>query len=231
MQEVYFFFDDSGVFHANEKSGFFVYAGYVFTSRKELDEAKRRYTSVNKTLKKALEFEGELKAAKLENKYRRALFNSMKGCHCVSCAVNLSKIYKNIINDKHARCRYKDYIIKRCVKAKLHQLIACGEILANESIHIHLNIDEQLTSSDGFYSLKDSITEELQHGIINFDYGTFFEPTFSKDVTVNLKYCESSKNYMIQASDIFANRIWSSYKNGRQGLREGIGKHLHLTLP
>ena len=63
MQNVYFFFDDSGVLHKNEPSGFFVYAGYVFTSKEELEKAKREYIHANKILKKALNRTDELKAA------------------------------------------------------------------------------------------------------------------------------------------------------------------------
>ena len=40
MQEVIFFFDDSGVFHKNAPGHHFVYAGYVFTDRDELNDAK-----------------------------------------------------------------------------------------------------------------------------------------------------------------------------------------------
>lgn len=68
--EVIFFFDDSGVFHKNEPSGYFVYAGYVFVNREDLELAKRKYIHANKALKKALGVSGELKASKLHPKYR-----------------------------------------------------------------------------------------------------------------------------------------------------------------
>ena len=53
-QEVIFFFDESGVLHKNEPSGYFIYAGYVFTDRSTLESAKRKYIHANKALKKAL---------------------------------------------------------------------------------------------------------------------------------------------------------------------------------
>ena len=55
--------------HKNEKTGFFVYAGYVFTNRKELESAKCKYRDANKQLKKALKRQDELKASTLKNKY------------------------------------------------------------------------------------------------------------------------------------------------------------------
>ena len=33
-----------------------------------------------------------------------------------------------------------------------------------------INIDEQSTKSNGYYNLKDGLTEELLHGISNFNY-------------------------------------------------------------
>ena len=53
---------------------------------------------------------------------------------------------------------------------------------------------------------------------------------FEKNVTVDLRYCESNNNYLIQASDILANRIWASYATGNKELRN-IGNHVRLTLP
>ena len=59
-RQIYFFFDDSGVLHKNEQSGRFVYAGYVFLSREELDSAKRKYIHANKEIKKSTGKSGEL---------------------------------------------------------------------------------------------------------------------------------------------------------------------------
>ena len=78
LQKVFFSFDDSGILHIKEKSGYFVYAGYVFTSLEEKETAKRKYISANKALKKILGTEEELKACKLIPKHRRSLFNSIK---------------------------------------------------------------------------------------------------------------------------------------------------------
>lgn len=72
-QEVIFFFDDSGVLHKHEPSGYFVYAGYVFTNRQELEIAKRRYINANKKLKQALGRADELKAANLSAKHKKSI--------------------------------------------------------------------------------------------------------------------------------------------------------------
>lgn len=230
-QRVYFFFDDSGVLHRNEASGYFVYGGYIFVSREELDAAKHKYINANKKLKIALSRDDELKAAGLDAKHKRALFMSVREYESISCSVNISRVYDSIMDSKKSICRYKDYVLKRCVKSKLQDLINRRKLNADENITICINIDEQLTATDGYYSLQDSIKEELQHGIQNFDYGTFHKPIFNSEVTINLRFCESKNNYMIQASDILANRIWTSFRTGNKELLNKIPNHIHLTFP
>ena len=111
MQTVYFYFDDSGTFHKNEPSGYFLYAGYVFCNVNDRDIAKRKYINANKKIRQATGKTGELKASVLEAKYKRALFNSTRSYESVSAAVNLSRIYDHILEKKKSRCRYKDYIL------------------------------------------------------------------------------------------------------------------------
>lgn len=229
-KEVYFFFDDSGVLHKNEPSGFFVYAGYIFTSRKELDDAKRKYINANKKLKASRGICGELKASMLGPSQKRSLFNSIKEYESISAAVDISRVYDYILSDKKSRCRYKDYVLKICVKRKLNDLIARGILSHNDDVSILIYIDEQLTATNGYYDLRDSIMEELRHGIANFNYGVRHAALFTGDVRVSIEYCDSKNNYLIQASDIIANRIWTSYRVCNPKLRE-IPNHMALTFP
>lgn len=229
-QEVIFFFDDSGVLHKNELSGYFVYAGYVFTNKKDLDSAKRKYINANKKLKKALKRTDELKAATLETKHKRSLYNSVKEYDSVAVVVDISRLYDYVLADKKSICRYKDYILKRCIKNKLKKMITDGVISKNENIKISIYIDEQLTATNGYYDLRDSIKEELQHGIVNFDYGVKHTHVFDSEVEAIIHYCDSNTNYMIQASDILANRIWGSYKRGERNLRIK-NNQIILTFP
>lgn len=230
MQEVIFFFDDSGVLTKKESSGYFVYAGYVFTSRNTLNTARRKYIHANKALKKVLGRNDELKAASLTPNHKRALFNAVREYESVSVTVDISQVYNHILAEKKSICRYKDYALKRCIKNKLKALIADGIISKTEKIKLHIYIDEQLTATNGYYDLKDSIKEELQYGIINFDYGVKHQNLFDSNVEVVIQYCDSRENYMIQASDILANRIWNSYRTKNRNLRS-IDNHIALTLP
>lgn len=75
--------------------------------------------------------------------------------------MEIKQVYASILSNKKAICRYKDYVLKRCVKAKLQELIKKGILKDDEDITIEVNIDEQLTATNGYYSLRDSIKEEL----------------------------------------------------------------------
>jgi hypothetical protein len=230
LQEVFFYFDDSGTFHRNEQSGYFVYAGFVFLDKKTADEAKHKYINANKKIRQALGRTDELKACSLEIKHRRALFNSVREYDSLAVVVDINRIYDYILDNKKSRCRYKDYVLKRCIKNKLKRLIADGILSTDEDISITIYIDEQLTATNGYYDLRDSIREELQYGIVNFDYSVIHHHLFDSNVIVNIHYCDSSNNYLIQACDILANRIWNSYREKNTELRK-ISNHYTLTIP
>ena len=109
-------------------------------------------------------------------------------------------------------------------------MITDGILSKNEDITISIYIDEQLTATNGYYDLRDSIKEELKHGIINFNYGISYPNVFDANVEVIIHYCDSSTNYMIQASDILANRIWTSYRINNRKLRMKDNQTI-LTFP
>jgi len=227
---VRFFFDDSGVFHKTESSGYFVYAGYVFFNMNDSDSAKRKYKKALSELKKSVDLEGEFKASSLNAKHKRSLHNSVREFDSLSIAVKLDRVYDHIINDKKSRGRYKDYILKRGIKSKLSEALKYERINADDDINLFIYIDEQQTATNGYYSLEASIKEELQYGIHNFDYGITHNRILNGAINVKVEYCDSKSNYLIQASDILANRVRASYFNNNQKLRE-IPNHSILTFP
>lgn len=229
MKQIYFFLDDSGTLHRNENSGFFVYAGYVFVGNDDKENAKRQYRKMCKDIKDANEYSGELKACLLKKKHKRALVNVLSMYESISCSVDISRVRQNILSEKLSRFRYKDYIIKRLVKAKINDLIRRKIISAHEDIELFINIDEQHTATNGWYDLKNSIKEELVNGIFNFDYGRTYPPILHGNVTLRIRYCDSKNNYLIQASDIIANYIWHSCIGDINMFR--LPKHFRLQFP
>lgn len=230
LQHLYFFFDDSGILHATNRVGYFVYAGFVFTSRDQLDNAKRKYKSLLIKIKKELQCTDELKAAALGKKHRRALYNVLRSERSLSVEVHIPRVYERILCSGKSICRYKDYILKMLVKKEIERIIRSGEISADSDIFIHIAVDEQLTATDGIYGLRASVKEELQSGISNYNYGHLHPPLFNATVEVEVKYCDSKCDYMIQAYDVLANRIYCSYKFDNVSLRD-IPNHYSLHQP
>lgn len=230
MQLLYFYFDDSGVLHKNNEIGKFVYAGYAFVSRLNMEQARREYRSLSERIGNELGRTGEIKAYRLENKYRRALYNVMRKWDSLAATINIDKLYNAILNNKKSICRYKDFVIKRLVKKQIKLWLNDNRINAEEDTRIFVFMDEQLTATDGIYSLSETIFEELRNGIRNFDYGTFYPPLLKGKLDVQVRYVDSSRDYLVQASDILANRIYTSYRDNRSSFRK-FSNHICLILP
>lgn len=135
MQNLYLYIDDSGVFHRNEKSHYFVYAGFIFIGEDERDTAKRKYININNQLKKSLGANYELKSSCLSNKHKKALYTVLQGYESFSVAVDLSKVHSAILSDKKSINRFKDYALKRVIKEKIISLIQCGKVFINIDIN------------------------------------------------------------------------------------------------
>ena len=230
-QRLHFYFDDSGVLHKNAPINRFIYAGYVFVDDKEKEEAKRKYKALNKKIRREEGRDDEIKACNTCKRHKRALYNVLREYESLSVVVRINHLYDYILSDKKSICRYKDYILKRLIKEKAKEIISKGLIDSDVDTQILINIDEQLTASNGYYNLKESIQEELKFGIYNYDYGKMHPNVFNGDLDIVIKYCESKNDYLIQASDILANRIFSSYKYNQPNLRNGMPNHKFLTMP
>lgn len=232
-QVVSIYLDDSGVFTTGNNSKFFVYGGYSFTNDTDRLTAKSLYKKRVNEIRKSLGYTNgnELKAAILSAKHKRSLFEVMKKYNSVDVAVNLGSVYPNILENKLAVHRYKDYVLKRLVKAEVERLISSGEIDPYKPAELKVYIDQQHTSTDGYYTLAESISEELNHGINNFNYGMFYPPIFKAPVKLHISFCDSAHDYLIQASDILANRIFTAYNYNLPQLAKDIPFHTHIDLP
>lgn len=227
------YLDDSGVFTTSNNSKFFVYGGYSFTNDKDRLTAKSVYKRRVKEIRQSLRLTNgdELKAAVLSAKHKRSLYEVVKQYNSIDVTVKLADVYPNILENKLAVHRYKDYVLKRLVKAEVERLIGSSEIDPYRPAELKVYIDQQHTSTDGYYTLSESISEELNHGINNFNYGMFYPPLFKAPVKVHISFCDSAHDYLIQASDILANRIFTAYNYNLPQLAKDIPFHTHLSLP
>lgn len=225
-QECFIYLDDSGVLHKNARGQFFIYAGYIFLSKKQKDAALANYRSAARQIQKSLSKKNqEAKAYVLSGHQKRFLNSRLAEYGSFSCVVDKSCVYGSILDSKKSIHRYKDYCLKRASKTKVQELIKRGLIDPARPITLRFFIDNQPTSTDGIYNLRESIREEFQNGIANFDYGIRYDALFSERVQVFTTFCDSSKNYLIQASDILANSLFTKYNFGRSFTIP----HLHHT--
>ncbi|MCB7152136.1 DUF3800 domain-containing protein [Lactiplantibacillus plantarum] len=230
MKTVWFFLDDSGVLHNRAQNKIFVYAGYSFIDKEEKEDAKRRYRDLSHKIHDGAHIHGEVKASKLGRKDKAKLYRVMKRENSLAATVKISDVYNSILGDKRSIHRYKDYVMKRIIKKQIKKYIDNEELDPDEDLKINIFLDEQATSTNGIYTLEDSIYEELAEGIQNFDYGNFYHPIIRGNVEVSVKFCDSSCNFLIQSADILANRIWTSYMIEKREMRD-LTNHIWLHLP
>lgn len=232
MQEIFMFFDDSGVLHRNAPNRFFVYAGYSFVGCDSKNKAKNRYKTAVSRVRKKRHFlkDEEVKACKLMREDRYELYRTLKNEESVGLTVDIKRVHDSILNNKKSIHRYKDYVLKRLVKDKMEDLIGHGLIDPEQDIKLRICVDEQGTATNGIYNFKESVYEELKIGINNFNYGVFYEPIVFGKLEIAVEYCDSKNNYLIQASDILANRLWVSFKINDRKMKN-IPNHMCLKLP
>lgn len=97
------------------------------------------------------------------------------------------------------------------IKNTIKFLIDNGKINPSLPIYLHVNIDQMPTKSNGYYTLKDGLIEELKHGIINYNYANRFKPIIHSELEVQVAYKDSKKDLGIQMADILANTIRHSF--------------------
>lgn len=232
-QEISIYLDDSGVFSARHHNDFFVYAGYVFLCEQDRIDARSAFKTASQEIKEHLKIPltDELKAAGLKLKYKRSLYNCVRRFDSMSAVVDLRHVKSFIMDDKLSIHRYKDYALKRIIKAKLESLIIAGRVYPDRPVYLRVYIDQQHTSTNGYYTLSASIREELIHGIRNFNYGVFHPPILFADFKMQIQFCDSAHDYLVQASDILANRLWTGYNFDIPHLYKNIPSHKNILLP
>lgn len=235
-QNIYINMDDSGRLVKEKNELVFVYGGVFFLSLKEQEDFSRKYKALvnlikpkycpdfkqDKTLKdnfcsthnhqNCKYFCPELKSNMLKPSDRRRLLNFIKKYDTSVAVISNHKVKDYIFDSKASKGRFKDYIIKREIKRIIENLISQNRINPNSHVKLILNLDEQSTVSNGYYDLESSIREELQFGVLNYDYGISFPPILSS-VTVKIRYRNSYFNYPVQAADLLVGEVRHCYYN------------------
>lgn len=216
-QTIYIYMDDSGKMSHSEKCC--SYGGIYFKNRDARDNFKRLYMDIIKNNKcRFCNLDNtncshkcpEIKSNNTNTRFRRRIVNLIKN----SCYVNsfVTTIYNRdipleVLNIKHSRGRRTDYYQKRIIKEIVKKLIKEKDIEPYKHLTLIVEIDESPRATNGIYNLKESIIEKLQYGITNYDYGCTFSPILFGGLTVELKYVDSKKNVLVQASDFFVGYV------------------------
>jgi hypothetical protein len=134
------------------------------------------------------------------------------------------RIRKSSIKEDNAtRRRYTDYAIKRMIKNTINELIVLKKIDPHQPVELILNMDQQSTKSNAYYSLKSGIYEELLYGINNFDYGVTHKPILFSTLMIKLNYLSSHKSYVIQAADLVAGTVRKAFLENQSNFYNHIG--------
>ena len=115
LQTIYINIDDSGKLVDTEKVS--IYAGLVFTSKKEKDKFITQYRSIVQSIKckycnqditicKSNRSCPDLKHNMLKAKHNRQLMNYIKKYSTICCVINNSKVYPSIKADTASRGRF-----------------------------------------------------------------------------------------------------------------------------
>lgn len=237
QQTIYINMDDSGRLVKGEPDELvFVYGGIFFLTQQQQDDFARQYKALVDILKpkycKSFQNDNtinethcfnhnyqnckydcpELKSNMLRPKDRRRLLNFIKKYDTSVAVVSNYKIQPSIFDSKASKGRFKDYVIKREVKKIIENLISQNRLDSTKHVKLFLNLDEQSTVSNGYYDLESSIKEELQFGIMNFNYGISFPPILSS-VEIKIRYKNSYYNYPVQAADLLVGEVRHAYYN------------------
>jgi len=227
IQTIYINIDDSGKISTKERIA--VYGGLVFLNKNEKDKFITQYRSIINSLKcNYCNFNNtncnnkcpELKHSNLKNKDIRRIINYLKKYLIITCIIENNKLYDYIINNKASKGRYNDYAIRRTIRGIIAKLIMDNRIDANKPLKLIINIDEQSTKSNGYYTLKEGLVEELKYGITNYNYGKMHSPIIYNELDITLTYQKSDKSYVVQAADLVAGTIRKAVINSIDNPKE-----------
>lgn len=213
-QIVYISLDDSGKLSPKEK--YLVYGGLYFTDRLELEKFKREYKSIRNDIwkKDCYKDVNELKGHTLKNKDRLRLLRFINRFNKLALVVDNSEIEKNeILINKDAKGRYRDYAIKLLIKELFKKLISENRLDYKKKVVLIINMDQESSKSNGKYNLKDGIIEELTKGIVNFNYSFKTKPILFGGLDIRIYSQNSKESIVIQASDLVANYVWRNRIN------------------
>ena len=215
--DVYVFSDESGIFDYKSHE-YFVYAGIIIIGKQEMDSLSRRYSAMEKNLRKKSKYKNmpELKAAFLDEKDRKKLLNVFSDSFKFCVVIRQRKLdTARIFKDAKSKQRYLDFAYKLALRRALEEMVARGSLLPEDSFRLIINEDNHHIATNSLYSKEESIHTELKEGIYRSRFGQFYPPVFRNLESVDISLKDSTTNSLIRGADIVANSVYVSLiKNG-----------------
>lgn len=212
--DIFVYSDESGVFDVVHND-FYVFGGVLFLSKADKDNVARKYRAIEKNIRNSenLKKEVEVKATSVRNKSKGKLYRGLNNCEKFGVIINQNKVHKNIFQSKKHKQRYLDYAYKIAIKRKFEHMIVTGQIDPLKVENIYFCVDEHTTATNGLYELRESMLQEFKDGMFTSDFVSFKEPIFPNLKTLDVKFCNSSKNTLVRAADIVANKLYYATVN------------------
>lgn len=212
--EIYVYSDESGVFD-KAHNDIFVFGGIVFLSKEDKEVETRKYSNVERVIRKNGNYKSELKASTVSIKDKQKLYRSLNGCYKFGAVIDQQRVLAPIWEDKKDKQRYLDYAYKIGVKRLFQRLIQDGVIDPHSVRCLYFNIDEHTTATNGKYELRESLEQEFKRGVYNYENNWRIPPIFTDLQHVGLTHCNSETARMIRAADIIANNIYHKATHGK----------------
>ena len=211
---IFVYSDESGVFDYVHND-YFVFGGLVLMGKDSKDALIRKYKRAEKSIASSYPEGMELKASAISNAHKAKLFRSLNAAYKFGVVIHQKKIRRvEIFSNKKTKQRYLDYAYKIGVKNALLEMMRQGLFAPEDVSNMYFYVDEHTTATAGIYELRECLLQEFKEGTFNMTYDKFFKPIFPGMKGLDLKYCNSSKNTLVRASDIIANRIYHEVVSG-----------------
>ncbi len=221
-QVLYIYMDDSGVLHSNEPCC--VYGGIAFLSEEEKNKFTNKYQEYIQKIKhyyckynvnNCKQESPEIKDTNIHYQHKKKILKYLENEFCFAVIIDNKKVSPEIMKQKTARGRFRDYTERILLKRILTYFIKEKLLNPNEPVKLVLRIDEQINILHLERDLLEDIQKEFTKGMSNFKYFMYFPPILHSDLNIDLKYVDSKSDYGVQASDIIAGETRKFYKKNQ----------------
>lgn len=227
---IFVYADESGVFDQAHQS-YFVFGGVIYLTKDARDIERRKYASVENgiRLREPSLANLELKASVLSPSLKGSLYRSLNQGFRFAVNVRLHSLNARIFDDKKSKQRYLDYAFKIGLKREFQKLIKDGILDPSIATKLIVVMDEHSTATNGRYEMKEGLEQEFKIGTFNYEWQRFYPPILPNLTGVEFLMKDSSKETLIRAADIVANRAYYHALRGTlPTLQPGL---LCTTLP